>query len=71
MNIMFYSIIYFNYSQITVYFVSLYKCYTENFIFINIHIYMKYFFYYFYTKPNYIFGRKLLDLCLTFATCKK
>jgi len=38
----------------------LYKCYIENFIFIKIHIYFKYFFHYFYTKPNYIFGGKLL-----------
>ena len=36
----------------------------------KIHIYFKYFFYYFYTKPNYTFGRKLLYICLIFATCK-
>jgi len=38
----------------------LYKCYIEKFIFIKIHIYFKYFFHYFYTKPNYIVGGKLL-----------
>jgi len=38
----------------------LYKCYIEKIIFIKIQIYFKYFFHYFYTKPNYIFGGKLL-----------
>jgi len=32
----------------------------QNFIFIKIPIYFKYFFHYFYTEPNYIFGGKLL-----------
>jgi len=38
----------------------LYKYYIEKFIFIKIYICFKYLFHYFYTKPNYIFGGKLL-----------
>jgi len=48
----------------------LYNCYIEKFIYIKIHIYFKYLFYYFYTNVA-IFLKGNYYICFIVGTCKK